>query len=82
MNDSSEFKAWFKGFNSWNMSYDDLLSASFTPGKDPGDIVATSEAGHVMTRYMCNYWIIFYQSSLTGWNARNEDEQSKNGNIS
>jgi hypothetical protein len=64
------FDEWFKKFNSWDLSYQDLLRCAYTPGNRDGDTVYTSPSGHELTRYMCSNWITFYGAAKTGWNAR------------
>jgi hypothetical protein len=68
----SEFDAWFKNFNSWDVSYDSLLQFSFVKGEDgdaDGDTVYTSPNGSEMTRFMCHHWIAFYSAAKAGWQA-------------
>ncbi len=72
------FDDWFRSFNSWDLSLDDLLRLSMTPGVDTGDVVWTNVHGQAMTRYVCSKWIAFYGSALAGWNARG-DEQGISG---
>lgn len=70
----SDFDEWFLKFNTWNLSFQDLLRLSFTPGDDEGDEVYVSDANSVMTRYMCSKWIEFYHAAKTGWNAAKNAE--------
>ena len=63
------FDDWFKEFNSWGLSHEDLLRCAFTPGDDSGDVVFKSARGVEMSRYQCSKWIAFYGAAKAGWDA-------------
>jgi hypothetical protein len=63
------FDEWFKNFNSWGASRDDLIRFSYTPGDSPGDTVFTSPLGHEMTRHQAFKWFEFYSAAQAGWDA-------------
>lgn len=64
------FDQWFLKTSSWGLTYDQLVTCSFTAnGSDPGDVVYTSPSGSVMTRHMCSHWVNFYGAAQMGWNA-------------
>lgn len=65
----SDFDRWFEEFNTWNLSFQDLLRLSYTPGDDDGDEVYVSESGCQMSRYMCFKMLEFYSAAKTGWDA-------------
>lgn len=74
MSEGRNFDDWFRDFNKWGLSHDQLLTCAFTPGNDPGDTVWTDPQGNQMTRHMCSRWIDFYSAALTGWNAKGEQK--------
>lgn len=65
----SEFDTWFEEYNTWGLSYDDLMELSYAPGHDMGDEVFVSETDSVLTRFMCHNWINIYLYTKTGWEA-------------
>ncbi len=70
MTERPTFEEWFREFNSWGLTYDELLALAYTPGSDPGDVVFTPPNGKSsLTRYQCGRWIEFYSAAKTGWNA-------------
>lgn len=66
---AKNFDGWFKDFNTWGLSKDELIQCSQTPGNGPGDAVFTSESGSVMTRSICERWLAFHSAASAGWNA-------------
>lgn len=72
------FDAWFKKFNSWDLSGEDFLRLSFVQGElgagringfddKEGDTVWVSPSGSRLTRHQCNRWRDKYESYSTGW---------------
>jgi hypothetical protein len=64
-----DFDAWFRKFNSWDLSYNQLLTLAVA-GDDEGEVVWKNPHGQAMTRYVCRSWIVFYGAAQAGWNAR------------
>lgn len=71
MNEQAKFDEWFKGFNTWDLSYDDLIRLMFK-GVEDGDVVYVSPGGCEMTLYMCMSWIEQYRAAHSGWMARSK----------
>lgn len=72
---TQSFDDWFRKFNSWDLSHEDLIRCGYTPGDGPGDTVWVSQKGNELTRYQCTKWIEFYTAAKIGWNARGGNEQ-------
>lgn len=62
----------WKSFTSWNLTYDEFITASYVKGADgtcdnSGDVVYTSPDGYSLSRAMCNSWINHYHAYLNGF---------------
>jgi hypothetical protein len=81
LDDAAEFEGWFREFNSWGLSHDELITCASKPGDDPGDVVWTSPNGSEMTRHVCSRWIEFYGAARAGWKAAStgQEQQAASG---